>query len=569
MCFQLLFLDQILYVFGFATHTLFAYMFRYPSILQSSTVDGGSSVAVLTYLWKILEAIDQTDLVQLILEYLLASAERPQTPKHPQEGRHLTEPLTKTQSIPSAPSFFSVVDLCLASLNSSNSEAVTAALRVVDVIIRKHHRFAFSTLLKTSQSLSDKSRRTIGSITQDVKAYLQMAINMDRGLELDESYERCLKDALAMVECHKCLEKEQAAQNMRQDDPLLKVLQGLLTSFLTNAVETNLCLTSTITNLAACQFTRLEKLLVAEDELDSTHNESKNTDVESTKSVHHTQEDEDSEEERYRRFKRSLEIIKTQKRDEALVFAIVERLMKRLESLSSKLPNVSALISHRRKALQRSLRQEDDTQSSLFAQDTRELSTSSRAGHATPRTLPATPQLSPRKARAPPAPPSRTVTPMSSQNSLRTKSPSPSRRPSLVASALTPLARLFGVQRLSSSPSSASKTLSPRPSLLFLREEARATSLQEDFAPEAQSSPTYVIGFPHGTNQASVRRQSRAGTDQVQSEHHGDGEDASNLTKEASLDLVLTNAVILQEFVMELAAVIHVRASFVDSEIQF
>lgn len=39
--------------------------------------------------------------------------------------------------------------------------------------------------------------------------------------------------------------------------------------------------------------------------------------------------------------------------------------------------------------------------------------------------------------------------------------------------------------------------------------------------------------------------------------------------KEASLNHVLTNVVILQEFVLEVAALIHARASLVDGEVKF
>ena len=50
-------------------------MFRYPSLLESSDVDGGSSVAVLTYLRRILESLDHPDMINLILHYLLALPE--------------------------------------------------------------------------------------------------------------------------------------------------------------------------------------------------------------------------------------------------------------------------------------------------------------------------------------------------------------------------------------------------------------------------------------------------------------------------------------------------------------
>ncbi|KAI5298195.1 hypothetical protein KEM56_004250 [Ascosphaera pollenicola] len=55
--FQVLFLQQLLY----------------PSLLESSDVDGGSTSAVLTYLARMLESLDQPDLVHRILHFLLAS----------------------------------------------------------------------------------------------------------------------------------------------------------------------------------------------------------------------------------------------------------------------------------------------------------------------------------------------------------------------------------------------------------------------------------------------------------------------------------------------------------------
>jgi len=549
-------------------------------------------VAVLTYLWKILEAIDQPDLVRLILEYLLAITEHPDVLDPGLENRP-NGTISETQHL--ASSFFSVVDLCLGSLKSTKMESNTAALRLVDVIIRKHHRYAFSTLLKTNHIKTDKITRLISSVPQDVTQYLQTAADLAGCAGMDDSYEMCLKDAFAMIECHNCRQKdtvfdeeqeylhdsytrfeEDNLHSIRSDDPVFGALRGLLDSFLTNDVETNLCLTSTITNVAACPYTRLEDFIVGANRPNTSSSELDQANVETNSPRFKGSDQDDSEEYRYQRFIDSAREHKHLQKADAPVYSSIQKLLNRLRALEHDIPDIFTLVEKRKEALQSSLSFEDPTQSTLSAQAARRFSTYSQQIEqtmTTPRKGLGSPQISPRKQRpAPATPASRTVTPMSSYTSLRTKSPSPSRRGSLVASALTPLARLFGgVRRLSNSP----KPLSPRPSLLFGRGDTPTSLALSESMSTPQKSSNYLISFL-GDEDVVVRDRSQSGDateppsgETGEGEGINDDEDSETTTKEVSLDLILTNAVILQEFAIELAAVIQVRGSFIKWEINF
>ena len=103
-------------------------------------MDGGSAVAVLSYCSFVLESLQQEDLIQHMLHYLLAlpgsASSRPLTPISPERPKS-SRAMMALQEAQQAheksmnPSFFSLVDLILASLDSNNAEALTAALRLV------------------------------------------------------------------------------------------------------------------------------------------------------------------------------------------------------------------------------------------------------------------------------------------------------------------------------------------------------------------------------------------------------------------------------------------------------
>lgn len=258
---------------------------RYPSLLESSDIDGGSAVAVLTYVRVILDTLEHPDIIHLILSYLMALHEVPETPTTapptPSVARRrksldLLSMAYKSDSRPS-PDLFNLVDLILTSLKSRSQQTVAATLRLVSIILRKHHSYSISTLLKVRRIDESAPKRTIGAHTKEMKIFFAMInrIGADDDSGTD-SYEAYLKDNLELLECHPCsanaleiknpqessrsesIAKDLYTHTLRLDDPLLKIVVGLLTTFFSNSVETNLILTCVIIDLASCCYMKPE-----------------------------------------------------------------------------------------------------------------------------------------------------------------------------------------------------------------------------------------------------------------------------------------------------------------------
>ena len=264
-------------------------MSRYPSLLESSDIDGGSAVAVLTYIRVILDTLEHPDIIHLILSYLMALHEKPPTPSTapptPSVARRrksldLLTMATKADGKPS-PDLFSLVDLILTSLKSKSQQTVAATLRLVSIILRKHHSYSISTLLKVRRIDEGAPQRTIGAHTKEMKLLFSMInrIGVDDNSGTD-SYEAYLKDNLELLECHPCSAKALEIKNpqenqrsesrakdlythtLRLDDPLLKSVVELLSTFFSNSVETNLILTCVIVDLASCCYMKPEGWLL-------------------------------------------------------------------------------------------------------------------------------------------------------------------------------------------------------------------------------------------------------------------------------------------------------------------
>jgi hypothetical protein len=123
--------------------------------------------------------------------------------------------------------------------------------------------------------------RTSGSLNKELELYLNLAIDI-AGLDgVDEVYDSYLKDALSLLESHPCSLKtialpatspksqgyfdstEASARDvdphqLLPEDPLFQSFVDLLLRFLTNDVETNLALTEAIITLGTCSQLRLE-----------------------------------------------------------------------------------------------------------------------------------------------------------------------------------------------------------------------------------------------------------------------------------------------------------------------
>ncbi|KAL8825134.1 MAG: hypothetical protein Q9191_004592, partial [Dirinaria sp. TL-2023a] len=281
--FELLFLQQLLY----------------PSLLESSDIDGGA-VAVLTYLKCILQSLSNAELLSLVLRFLLA------LPKKNTESSHNARPTTiarrrKSESLISqraiakdshSPDLFSLVDLTLTSLQSPREQTITATLRLLSVLLGPLHHYVYSQIIKTVPLDEEHTKWNIATHEKDVNALLDMADSLVDDDRLELCYANHLKDARSIIESHVCsgellvipdletvlgdrpdeghgqanLEKVHP-HTLRLDDPSLQCLQALIETFFSNDIETNLGLTKVISTIVSCGYTQLNGWLLSSESL--------------------------------------------------------------------------------------------------------------------------------------------------------------------------------------------------------------------------------------------------------------------------------------------------------------
>lgn len=263
--------------------------------MESSDVDGGSSVAVLTYLRRILEALDHPDMIHLILHYLLALPDTTTSPTlrtsisaaRQRKSMDLATLMSTQEELASTPALFNLVDLIQGSLRSQSAQTVSVTLQLVSVILRRHHRYAVTTLLWTSQMMHDERQRTIGAHEKEMDFLLSLAGDIGGDIDFDEVYETHIQDSMGVLESHPCsislvaprspgrATKAPGAQatipgaprdirphTLRPEDPMLKTFVSILATFFTNSVDINLSLTAAIVDLATCGYMRLEGWLL-------------------------------------------------------------------------------------------------------------------------------------------------------------------------------------------------------------------------------------------------------------------------------------------------------------------
>ncbi|MCJ1400935.1 hypothetical protein MMC11_004146 [Xylographa trunciseda] len=284
--FQFLFLQQLLY----------------PSLLESSDNDGGSSVAVLTYLYHILESIDHPELTRLILRYLFGihdvsldfeSSARPTTLARRRKSEGLISHMAD-RGDNASPDLFNLADLLLGSLKSKNQQTLAATLRLLSVILRKHHPQALAQLLRTRPSRDSDKRRTIDGHEKQIENLLSMAEDIADFQFHEGSYERYLQDSRIHLESHPCsmslwsipiMDNVQSGASttksevvmkkhtLAAEDPLLCRLLTLMENFFWNDIETNLGLTEVLIDLASCGYTRIEGWFLTDPAEDPSLNE--------------------------------------------------------------------------------------------------------------------------------------------------------------------------------------------------------------------------------------------------------------------------------------------------------
>ncbi|CAN8095968.1 unnamed protein product [Discula destructiva] len=279
--FQIIFLQQLLY----------------PSLLESSDNDGGSSVAVLTYLRQILESLDHPDMINLILHYLLGlpdvAAAEPLTSStsvskaRKKKSMDLATMMRSKADDPDDHILYTLVDLILACVRSPSHQTIHVTLQLVSAILKRHHRYAVTTLVRTENLYGDIAHRTAGAQEQEIEFLMSLAGNIGGQDNFDEVYETILKDTTSRIDSHPCslrLTSPKASSNnhthptlpdslpgaprnvrphtIRPDDPLLSTMLDHLELFFLNPVETNLAVTETLFDLAVCGFMNIEGWLL-------------------------------------------------------------------------------------------------------------------------------------------------------------------------------------------------------------------------------------------------------------------------------------------------------------------
>lgn len=230
-------------------------------MLESSDVEGGSTAAVLTYLYRILESVVQDDLVHRILHFLLASPDSASQEVNMSMSRrkslNVLAAFAEEAAKPS-PSLFNLRDLALLGLQSTSCQTVLATLRLLTIVLQRHHPFARS-LIKIVPGQPAK-QRTVGAQNAELESLLSMAMSIVDDPTLNDSYENYLKDASWILEAHLCIAPAEARPDdptadrpleIQQDDPLIRELLNCLEDFFTNSVVVNLALTEVLMSIAS------------------------------------------------------------------------------------------------------------------------------------------------------------------------------------------------------------------------------------------------------------------------------------------------------------------------------
>ncbi|KAI9843715.1 MAG: hypothetical protein M1837_006184 [Sclerophora amabilis] len=602
-------------VIAYSNEELPAILALYPSLLESSDIDGGSAVAVLTYLRRILESLDHPELIHLILEYLLAlpedlSARTLPSPKSPRATRRrktldfMAESGAEEEK--PTPTLFNLVDLIITSLRSRSQQTKSAALKLVSVILRRHHRYALSTLIHTKPISYPSTARTVGAQNKEMNALFSLVAVIGSDDNSDASYENHLKDNLNRLECHSCTDsllnlqerpeqkgvanakwnlkagpREVFPHMLRPEDPLLKSTVEILEGFFSNAVETNLNLTAAIVDLAACGYMNLEGWLVVDpDKYEYDHNpeEDRYDDYSAEEEEDDVgRPDMDISADQFDRLERSrLRDLRNAQREPRWtaentppILATLQSLTEQVKYHRARIRDFDTILAERKQAFQVS----DEIKEAL-ATTTLPIQPKSNMP-ATPQHKQRIPLIESRSQNRISEPASQTGSRSSSPRG-RPQSSTPARPSKLQYAPLEPGG--------SPSPSSDRRSaLSPSPSRDTPPSQAQPPSFSSRDAnilsqkiichlPTQGKRSDHSTHIAGGNNPSSSASTSNNGDphNPTQSDlpshtpgeaHHDNEHKSAEVGDEISVSHFLTNTVILQEFILELAALIQVRSS--------
>ncbi|KIX07907.1 uncharacterized protein Z518_02561 [Rhinocladiella mackenziei CBS 650.93] len=250
---------------------LFVQQLLYPSLLESSDVEGGSTAAVIAHLSQILLAVDHIQLVDRVLRYLLASSNLPQEPRERSHRRqrmsvsrrksidHLRA-LAEVADSPS-PNLFSLLDLMVMSLKSSHPETVNACLKLLSVIVERHHCHVLRSLFRLEPTSIVPAQRGARQLNSHLRRLFDHAGAISNNAELDTSYQAALLDGQVLLEQHSCFVTSQLDDDLldvrdmsiARECKLFDAVISLLRNFFSNDTATNLYLTEALMALAVCE----------------------------------------------------------------------------------------------------------------------------------------------------------------------------------------------------------------------------------------------------------------------------------------------------------------------------
>lgn len=163
-----------------------------------------------------------------------------------------------------SPSLFNLRDLALLGLRSSNRQTVLATLRLLNVVLQRHHPFARA-LIHTVPSQPAR-QRSVGAFNAELEHLLGLGTSLIVEPTLNESFENYVADAVWVLESRLCLpvsvdETEDEIPlplQLQQDDPIIQALLVCVENFFTNSVIVNLALTGVLMSLASSHLFSLD-----------------------------------------------------------------------------------------------------------------------------------------------------------------------------------------------------------------------------------------------------------------------------------------------------------------------
>ena len=422
-------------------------------------------------------------------------------------------------------------------------------------------------LLKTRNPKKTDKCRTLGGQEKEVDVMLSMVERIADGGSLDDAYDRYLQDERGLLEAHPCslpllmapFSELQAAtvskhghtpmkqHTLAVEDPVLKSLLSLVENFFLNDVETNLALTQVVIDLASCGYTKLEGWFLTDPDK-YIYDDSQKSHTSQRGSSGTTADDDVS---RVSTLHSTVTIARCEPSwsvdDVSPVCAALDRLVRQVEAFRHDIQDFSLLLSECRGTIEAD---EDVRPDPRMSEKENRKSTGSRSTSPT-RAMPI-PQIG------------------SISERLRSErlSGSEPRNSSPRGRQLEPPSTPIVVGRLSHLRMSSSRSASETSSRAY-----SPSPLRQDSVASTPPKPPIVSARPRGrllhrvnvvgknvTAPRQAREVSGSEARSMRSESVGP-EPTPMASGDVSLGHLLTNVVILQEFILELTALVEIRGS--------